>query len=559
MLSWKWNRFGPAALALVALGRWLTLGRSAALSRLAARAPLVAFVALTPSLSACGNDGGALYVGAGGGGGSGGGGSGVYSASSTGGMAPAPLYATAEDIAVLTAIAKMSQAVVDNPDVWPGYDFADMPIFAVRPGERALLVRHPQPPAELQPLSGLGAFLSDTLGDVYLAEPYADLLLRGQAFRIDAEVDGTLGFAIGYPLGENVLGVALPADVEERLVAMMTVHEMFHMHQLADWVEAPEQSLCAFPLDESMLGLAWVEQLALASALTAADPTADLSDFVVARLLRNSAQPSVQTAEDYWDRVEGTATFIETAWMERAGYIGSAKHAIVSDLVDEGLVITQLGRDRHYGTGSALAAILDHAGVPFREEVAMGQSLSAIAAEVVGVDSASAPLSLPALMAKYDFEETILPATQVAKTNYENLKTALVDAYDDSTNPLITFDFAEAGSSSFSKEDTVTLDDCSQLFSNVSWHINSPDLEAATGELDVLRYQPTPGQLHLSFRAAARGPFTIDGSELSWQAGSYPFDSLAVNTGGWSVSTARPGTLLIEDEAVTITVSATSP
>lgn len=492
---------------------------------------------------ATGGSGGAI----GGAGGSGGvQNSGGAGGTGTGGIANA---ATEEDLAVLKALAAITEAVRTNEDVWPGYTFMSMPIVPVNAGERALIVKHPSPPEGLPPLMGVPDDITQALGVTHIGTGYEDLLQPGEPMRFFADLgDKSSAFAFAYPFAEQLIGTPLPPAIEEMLTATLVVHEMFHMYQ-QDWTSEFGPDLCAFPLeDDDLLTLSRVEHLALSEALTAADPTTHLEDFVTARLVRHGSAPTIRDAEDYWESIEGTAHFIDGLYSERAGYTSDPSGQWAAELVDE-FDVADLGRDRHYETGAALAALLDRMGVPFREEIAVGGRFTEIAATALAIDEASAQTRLQELLERYDVESSIKPGVIQAKEDYIAARDAAVDAVEAGQGHLIVFEFLMSGA--FKNAGSYTLDDCTTYFVDSSFYLTTPTLDAKILDKAV---RGAPDLSEHAFRSMSAGPFTLDGQAQEWVPGTYPFESLSITFDDWAVDAAVAGTLVITDSEVRISL-----
>lgn len=490
-----------------------------------------------------GGNGGAIE-GAGGSGGvsneSGGGGAGG------GGVSNA---ATEEDIAVLKALAAITKAVQTNENAWPDYNYMEMPIVAVHPGERALIVKHPSPPDGLPPLEGVPDEITEVLGTTYVGVGYEDLLQPGEPFEYFTDIgDRTSVFTFGYPFSD-IIEQPLPPAVEEMITAFMVVHEMFHMYQLDHWSEVTLPLLCEFPLDDDdQLALARVEHLALNQALTADDPTAAMEDFLTARLIRSGATPIVRDVEDHYEASEGLAHFTEGLYSETAGYVPDASAQWAEELV-EPFDVQRLGRDRHYATGAALAAVLDRMEVPFREQIVNQGRLSELAAIALAIDEAAAQARLPELLERYDVENAIKPEVIQAKEEYLQARDGAVSDVEEGSAPLVVFDFLLAGA--FESYGWYTLADCTTYFVNASFYVTDATLEAM---IEGKTIRASADNLEHAFRSTSQGAFTLDGASQDWAPGTYPFESLSIAFDDWSVTTSVPGTLTISDNEVRITL-----
>ncbi len=514
----------------------------------------LALTALVPFFGACSDDTDSVGATGGAGGAIDGSTTSLVSSHSSGGGTTSTggvNAATEEDLTVLEPLAAITEAVQANADVWPGYTFMSMPIVPVNSGERALVVKHPAPPSGLPPLEGVPGEMAEVLGTTYLGVGYEGLLQPGEPFRFFADLgDGSSAFAFGYPFAEKVLQQSVPAPIEEMITAMVVVHEMFHMYQQEHWTTDPTSELCAFPLDDDeLLALSRVEHLALNAALEAVDPTEATEDFLVARLVRHASAPTIKDEEDYWETIEGMATFAEGYYMEAAGYTGDPTVQWASDLIAP-FDVAELGRSRHYQTGAALAALLDGAGIAFREELAAGGRLTDIAAAAFGMDGPAAQARLPELLQRYDVEASIMPEVAQAKADYIAARDAAVAAVEAAPGPLVVFDFTQAGA--LTSAGWYTLEDCTTYYVDTSFYMTAPMLEASILDKAV---RQTPATLELAFRSLSEAPFMLNGAQQDWVPGPYPFESLTITFDDWAVDTSLPGTLVIAEDEVRISIT----
>jgi hypothetical protein len=457
--------------------------------------------------------------------------------------------ATEADITVLRPLAELRRAVADHPEVWPSYDWLSMPIVPVDAGHRALLVNHPDPPSTLPPLGGLPSDIAAELGTVNLALGFETLLAPGMPMAAFVDLgDERDAFAFAYPVAENLVGLPLPDEFEKYLTVAIVIHEMFHMAQRS-WTYLVHDT-CGFPYDDvELAALAWLEHHTLAQALSASDDVA-FSDFVAVRTVRNALDPSIQQAEDWTEQVEGTARFVEELYAQHVfGY--DAVASVTDGLTGQRFDALGLGRQRHYATGAAIALVLERMGVAFRERVAAGESLLAIAAETTGIDLPAAEAALDAIKASYDYDVTLLPEASAGVAELQATIATLVEAFATAPGKLVRLDLG-AHLLSIKASGFYELEDCTTYWNAWSYSANQPGL-TAQAEAVVARELPTKGTFE--FHSLLNGDLALDGVLQGWEIGSYAFDSLTVDAGEWSIDTTMAGTLEISDDEVVVTLA----
>ncbi len=222
--------------------------------------------------------------------------------------------------------------------------------------------------------------LDDSLGvgDVYRIDPPASVtdLAVSVPFDFEADIGGTSSMLFFLLEDDPFLSTA------SWDFARLIVHETFHRYQLIDarWAQTPPDRT-NYPRDAENAALALLEDRVL-SAMIDADETAEillrLRQFLSIRRARTEAFELGNLAM-VQELAEGTARYVENRYDEVNGRPGRWDTA-----PDEELSLDWLTFGRFYDTGSQMAWALDHLGVNWKDPVAQGTALTAIALDRTG-------------------------------------------------------------------------------------------------------------------------------------------------------------------------------
>ena len=251
-------------------------------------------------------------------------------------------------------------------DLWPGFDATTFPI-AIYDGERTLLLRHPSPPEEFQPLP--------EHEDVWVSAG------RHPAMRWNSNAD------IGGIRTATLLLTIEPGRAAE-YEAHILFHEVFHLHSKPlhpSW-RPNEMWRYSYPMDdlENYRQLLFEEE-ALARAMQAESDSAAASWAAAALAIRSNRQAKLseehRTYETALELQEGTAVYMGRST------IGTANETVrlLEDRGPKGI------RWRCYETGAAISVILDRLAPSWKQE--LDAEPETTFAELLG--SALTPLNPP--------------------------------------------------------------------------------------------------------------------------------------------------------------------
>jgi len=235
----------------------------------------------------------------------------------------------ADPFAVLSAVDRASETAP-----WPGFDASAYPV-AIYDGEHSLLLRHPDPPPEFEPLEGRDS--------VWFFEG------KHPAMRWNSNAD--IG---GVRTATLLLTIEPGRSVEYE--AHILYHEIFHLFSkpLHPTWRPNEMWRYSYPmedLDNYRLQLLEEEALARAVESQSVEDTASWASAALALRIDRTANLSEEhrTFETALELQEGTAVYMGRSTIGTAGDTGRLRE----DRGPEGI------RWRCYETGAAVAVILD--------------------------------------------------------------------------------------------------------------------------------------------------------------------------------------------------------
>lgn len=162
-------------------------------------------------------------------------------------------------------------------------------------------------------------------------------------------------------------------ESDSELTVML--HELFHIHQDAVFAETVATDAVPYENAESLASL-YIEHLLLARALNDGDQWRQTAkDFIALRSERRRLRPLTVEPEDYLERYEGTACYVELSALPR-GQNGAAWRArtilkLMLSLGDN----HRSHRPRYYPSGAAMGLLLDRAKMDWKPRVAGGDAL----------------------------------------------------------------------------------------------------------------------------------------------------------------------------------------
>jgi hypothetical protein len=261
--------------------------------------------------------------------------------------------------------AAVDELAGHETDLWPGFDALAIPL-AIFDGTRTYLFRHPTPPHGFAALAG-----SSTPVQIY----------EGRHAGVTANSSVDIG---GVATGTIVLiGEPERSALEWAAIA---IHETFHVYQRSShprWI-ANEVDLFTYPVEDfELLALRRLEDRALARALSSESNQATTCWARRALAMRAERFATMPDAFDAYERGtelnEGLASYVQ---LRALGLRSVALPDTGSDTTDV--------RVRAYGTGAALALLLDRLRPTWRDELAAAETGSLDQLLGTSVDSAGA-------------------------------------------------------------------------------------------------------------------------------------------------------------------------
>jgi hypothetical protein len=289
----------------------------------------------------------------------------------------APLSARAQgrdsrseiDGALVAFAVPLVERAAEIAEIWPGFWSATPHFVLLRDQQSALLVANEHPGSDFTAVTG-PAIPAPLHGRLYLRRAYPPQL-------------GPRSFSLRFAIGADTVPALEPYGSSAFRRTDFYLHESFHGYQHARFVPVPEderRARAGEPLvDPAQLAdgfEAAVEQerTLLLRALTANAEAAInlLHDYVRARDSRLEHRPDAAAVERRMERTEGTATYVgcRGATTALGAPASAARECVLSELrkaVSDMPALPEadapLMRWRLYGTGAALALLLDDLGI----------------------------------------------------------------------------------------------------------------------------------------------------------------------------------------------------
>lgn len=279
---------------------------------------------------------------------------------------------------------------------WPGYRPDAEPFlieFEGEDGGSSVMVAARTAPDGFTPVPGLDA-------------PKRRVLQRPGASRTP---DRSMKAVPGAPYPRDFKRYRIGAGKESDPALSVMLHELFHIHQESAFSETVATDAIPYEDAESLASL-YAEHLLLSRALNDDDRWREAAkDFVVLRDARRRRRPQTVAPEDYQERYEGTARYVELCSAVRglgeAAWISRTAADLMSSLRDN----HRSHRSRYYSSGAAIGMLLDRTGIDWKRRVAAGSPLfTLLSAEMTMSASESAErlkrvrglYSLPSLQAE---------------------------------------------------------------------------------------------------------------------------------------------------------------
>jgi hypothetical protein len=239
--------------------------------------------------------------------------------------------------------------VVGGGELWPGFDPRVVPV-AIHVGERTLLFRHPDPPAEFRPVPGHPKVRE----------------FEGRHPAVTANSSAVIGGV------ETATVMLRSSSMPLRASAALLIHEAFHVHQREHhpaW-SGNEVALFTYPVENSEnLALRRLESEALRRALKEGEGNASrcwARTALDSRQQRFAALSEESVAYERQSELnEGLATWIEHRVLGEP----------VAALFPPEEFAPERVRERAYATGAALATLLDRFSSGWRTDLVRDDSL----------------------------------------------------------------------------------------------------------------------------------------------------------------------------------------
>ena len=373
----------------------------------------------------------------------------------------APAHLTPGEHDALAAVDLVLAVEAEQGEaIWPGFSLVEEPILIHRPGGRSFLIGAPEAPGEALSLPSfphLPRILAVPAGEVHVNPSIL--------FSRDVPVRGATAFMIRH------------TDAMKRLrFFRLLVHEVFHRYQERHFLRDRTAPLCRYPMEDvHHMAAALVEQRLLARTLSAsseADARAGLVGYLAVRLHRHEHFPegaAVRVIEDWEERLEGTARYVEERYASAAGLLEPGAMVAGLRAALQHLAPKDLQKWRYYRTGAALLVAVDRLSPDghWHHAVDDGQTPLDVALDAVGpLPMAPAPAE-PLLLAR-----AVRVVAEPLRTHLEQER-RLLEAWVRQGSLHVSVVACSAGAVTYSGRGvTFHLPDCSLFISDVSWFID---------------------------------------------------------------------------------------
>jgi hypothetical protein len=319
---------------------------------------------------------------------------------------PAP---GSKDSALVALAAALLDAEPAVGALWPdGWSFAPCLIFIDEPGRSAsVLITSGPAPRDFIPLPRRDGRPAEEID----RPPLRAYLYSGPL----PGLNGTLN--LRYPLGDRIV-LAIPWKGSAPVTASLLIHEAFHLVQRERFDDRGDSPILTEGLTGSprFRALTEIERRVLIAALRShsREEIAERArELLAVRRERYGATdaPTIARADRLHERIEGSAEWIgrEGARIALGGSRDSAERALIDEWLRPPLdhpsvpIPDRLVRTRAYGTGSAIAIILERLGAGWQRPLERGVALDAQLAEAVGARAPRA--SLQNILAAHGYDD----------------------------------------------------------------------------------------------------------------------------------------------------------
>jgi hypothetical protein len=206
---------------------------------------------------------------------------------------------------------------------------------------------------------------------------------------------------LGMPYPENFKRYRIREGKESYSTLSVMLHELFHIRQDDTFSDTVASDAVPYDDAESLASL-YIEHLLLSRALNDGDRWRETAkDFLVLRNERRRLRPQTVAPEDYQERYEGTASYVELSGAPQ----GQGEAAWRSRTILK-LMIALRGnhrshRSRYYPSGAAMAMLLDRAKIAWKERVVGGAAIYPLLAAALPMSTVESAERLKRVRATY--------------------------------------------------------------------------------------------------------------------------------------------------------------
>ncbi len=345
--------------------------------------------------------------------------------------------------------------------IWPGYRPHDFPLIVFRPGARSFLVN-----------PGF-----DPTGAARVVDPRVDETV----WMVDSR---TLPFSDGLPFARNVewqghtfFLVRHLDQADKKSWFRLVVHEIFHEYQ-QQWVSVPFPELCRYPYeDEENAFSARAEEMMLARLVaiqTAGGADKPLAEYLATRSVRYGREgvgPGAAGIEEWEERIEGTARYVEEAYAVAAGL--ATPSAAAEELVRYFKTFRpgDLQKWKYYRVGLALGTLLDGLDdEDWKEACQKGDSLFRYALDLLSDETAEVLPDVPRVLAPFQGERQAVRDSLAA---YLATERTLLDKWKAQGDTRFELVLPARGSAYYTNRGvTIEMADCYRLATGITSYVD---------------------------------------------------------------------------------------
>lgn len=430
----------------------------------------------------------------------------------------------------------------EGEEIWPGYRPGKYTLLIFRPQKRSFLINPRVVTPELTRLDARGIRLS-----VYAVESRGLQVSSGLPFAKDFPVAGNEAFLVRHLDRSN-------ADSWFRLL----VHELFHEHQRLTWDKSPFPEQCRYPYhDETNVFVAHVEALMLADMLeeSAAEGISErLARYAALRRHRYGLETgnAAQQIEEWEERVEGSARYVEEMYMVAAGKSSRSKadKRVTSYL--RKFRPKDLQKWKYYRTGLAMAFLAEAAGIDgWKEQCAQANCLFPYLLEQLS--PAVAELPAEAIAEELDHREEVRDAVLDKLRAYLEKEEQLLDNWQKQGRFEVKISFPSRGGAYYTNRGTTfSLPDCSRMVSGILSYVDRLYGLDVRNRGIIISYQDDT--YFIVFKDnLTDGSMEVDSTAIDPVPGVLSFaEAIEARYPGWSLIWQGTGKVSIEDDNVDI-------